>query len=349
MKTRAAVHEAYGKPLVVGEVELPNPSPSQVLVKLLASGICHTQLSAIENPTTRTPALLGHEGTGVVLARGRDVDHVKEGDHVLVSWVSRHPQRGRPAQEPPVATYHGQPIFGNVFTWSEHVLTSERQVVPIPNDVPTDITSIIGCAVLTGAGAVLRTAKVQAGQSVAIFGMGGVGLSALQAAASVSAYPIVAVDLVDKKLELAVRMGATHTVNASRDDPVVRIHEITNGGAEFAFDAIGVLITAAQILLATRPGGSGADNVGGTSVLIGFLRGEASLDLRQLMLTQRIYRGTLGAARPTKDFPMYLRMWREGKMNLEEMVTDRFRLEQINEAVAALSRGEIMGRAIIEY
>jgi Zn-dependent alcohol dehydrogenase len=351
MKTRAIIDIEHGKPLIVDEINIPDPAPDQVLVKLFASGICHTQLAWVESPAMRRPTMLGHEATGVVVSKGSGVTHVEEGDHVIVTWVSRYSMVGpNVRREPSGITYKGEPVAEmGISTWTEHTLANERLVVPIPKEIPTDITSIIGCAVLTGAGAVLNTAKVRPGQSVAIFGIGGIGVSALQAAVAVRAFPVIAVDLIDQKLDYALRMGATHVVNASKEDAVAKIHELTGGGVDFAFDAIGAPITAQQIFSATRPGGIGADNHGGMSVLIGMVQGEVSLDMNQMMLSQRTYRGSFGATRPDQDFPMFVRWYQEGKMDLDHMVTDRFKMEQINEALDAMRQGKILGRAIIEF
>ena len=231
------------------------------------------------------------------------------------------------------------------------MLTSEQLVVKIPNDVPTDVTCIVGCAVLTGAGAVLHSAGVRPEDSVAIFGVGGVGTSAIQMASILSAYPIIAIDLHDSKLEFAKRMGATHTVNASKVDPVEAVIEISGGGVDYSFDAIGVPVTTEQILPVTRSGGAGADNDGGTALLIGMVAPDAKLNVwpGHFMFHNRRYRGSLGATFPERDFPMYLRFYREGKLKLDEMVTRRYKLEDINQACDDLEAGLIEGRAIIEY
>lgn len=349
MKTIAAIHLTYGQPLVVDELEVPDPKPDQVLVRLFSSGICHSQLHQMHNPELKRPMVLGHEGTGVVTKVGRNVKHLKEGDHAIVTWVPRTPIKGRPAPQPTGVTYHEEVVHGNVYTWGQDVLTSAEYVIPISKDDPTDVSSIVGCAVLTGAGAVLNTARVRPGNSVAVFGVGGVGLSAICMASILQAYPIIAVDLKDDKLEFAKQFGATHGVNASREDPVKAIHEITNGGVDFAFDAIGVRKTTEQILPATRGGGPGADNHGGMAVLIGMPGKELTIDPGLFMFHQRQYRGSLGATYPEKDFPMFLRWHREGKFPLDKLVTRRYKLEDINEACDALQSGEILGRAIIEY
>jgi Zn-dependent alcohol dehydrogenase len=338
--------------LVVDELEIPDPRPDQVIVKLFSSGVCHSQLHQMRNADAPRPMVLGHEGTGVVTHVGSDVTHVQEGDHAIVTWVPRTPARtsarGRTTPVPSGVTYREEVVHGGVFTWSQDVLTSGELVIPIPKDEPTDVSSIVGCAVLTGAGAVLNTAGVRPADSVAVYGVGGVGLSAIQMAAILEAYPIIAVDLRDDKLEFAKQFGATHGINASQEDPVEAIKELTDGGVDFAFDAIGVRVANEQILPSTRPGGPGADNHGGMAVLIGIPGKEMTLD-PSLFMRQRIFRGSVGATYPERDFPMFLRWHREGKFPLDKLVTRRYKLEQINEACDALESGEILGRAILEY
>ncbi len=349
MKTNAAIQTAPGNHLIIGDLELPSTGADQVLVKLFSSGVCHSQLHQMENPNLRRPLVLGHEGTGIVTQVGRNVTHLKEGDHAIVTWVPRTPISGRPDVAPSGVTFLEEPVQGTVYTWGEDVLVSGDYVVPISKEYPTDITCLIGCAVLTGAGAVLNTAKVRPGDSVAVFGVGGVGLCAIRMAAILEAYPIIAVDLMDNKLELAKEFGATHGINASQVDPVTAIQDITNGGVDYAFDAIGVKVTNEQILPSTRGGGPGADNHGGMAVLIGLPGWEITIDSRLFVTHQRQYRGSLGATYPDKDFQMFLRLYQEGKFPLDKRVTQRYELKDINEACDALKSGKILGRAIIEY
>ena len=349
MRTKAAIDVGYGQKLVVDELEVPDPRPDQVLVKLFSSGICHSQLHQMHNSDASRPMVLGHEGTGVVTHVGANVKHLKEGDHAIVTWVPRTPVRGRSAPETSGVTYREEPVHGSVYTWGEDVLVSGELVIPISKDDPVDVSSIVGCAILTGAGAVMHTAKVRPGNSVAGFGVGGVGLSAIRMAAILEAYPIIAVDLKDDKLEFAKEFGATHGVNASKVNAVEAVVDISGGGVDFAFDAIGVRATNEQILPSTRGGGSGADNHGGMAVLIGIPGNEMTLDPRLFMMHQRQFRGSLGATYPETDFPLYLRWHREGKFPLDKLITRRYKLDEINEACDALHAGEIMGRAIIEY
>ena len=349
MKTKAAIQTVAEAPLELVELEVPDPAPGQVSVKLISSGICHSQLHNLENPDMARPLVLGHEGAGVVTGVGRGVTHVKEGDHAIVTWVPRTPVRGRTAPVLSRVTYREEPVHGNVYTWGEDALVSGEYVVPISSDDPTDVSCLVGCAVLTGAGAVLNTAKARPGDSVAVFGVGGVGLCAVGMASILEAYPIIAVDLKDDKLEFAKEFGATHVVNASQTDPVEAIQEITNGGVDFAIDAIGLKVTNEQILPATKGGGPGADNHGGMAILIGLPGWDITVDSRLFVSHQRQYRGSLGATYPDKDFPMFLRWHREGKFPLDKLVTRRYQLDDINEACGALKAGEILGRAIIEY
>ena len=350
MKTVAAVQTEMGGALRLEEVELLDPAPDQVTVKLFSSGVCHSQLHQMHNPALGRPLLLGHEGTGIVTRIGKDVDHVKEGDHCIVTWVPRTPVRGPVARTTTGAMFQGQAAHGHVYTWARDVQTNKELVVPIPAEHPRDLSCIIGCAVLTGAGAVIHTAGVRPGESVAVFGVGGVGLSAIRAASILDAYPVIAVDLDDEKLEFAKSFGATHVVNASGNaDPVEAIRDLTGGGVDYAFDAIGKQITCEQILLATRPGGIGADNFGGMAVLVGIPQEKLTIDPSLFVYGQRQYRGSLGAAFPDRDFAMYLRWHQDGRFPLDRLITRRYALEDINQACDDLHEGKIMGRAILEY
>lgn len=349
-KTRAAIQTAIGDALVVDELETPDPQSDQVLLRLVSTGICHSQLHRMRDPQGDRPLILGHEATGRVSAVGDAVTHVKEGDLAIVTWVPRSPVHGRPTHLSYGISSGGQTINHlGVYTWAEDVLARANNVVPIPQDSPADVSCIVGCAVLTGAGAVLNTAKVRPGESVAVFGIGGVGLSAVRMASILEADPIIVVDLDDQKLEFAREFGATHTVNASVVDPVATIVELSGGGVDYAFDAIGVQATVSQVVEATRGGGPGADNRGGTGVLIGQPVKGATIDPAHLLFHQRRAVGSLGATYPDKDFSMFLRWAQEGKFPLDKLVTRRYTLEQINQAYEELEAGEILGRAIIEF
>ncbi len=336
-------------PLRVVEVRLPDPGPYQVVVKQMASGVCHSQLHQMHRPRT-SPTVLGHESTGVVLAKGSSVKHVKEGDRVMVTWVARDRERLDHEIVSAEIELPGGEIARsqNVFTWADHTIADEQFIVKMPNDVPMDVTAIIGCAVMTGAGAVYHTAAVKEKQSVVIFGVGGVGLSAIAAAAVIGADPVIAVDLSDDKLEFAKKFGATIGVNASEGDPVAKIRELTGGGADFAFDCIGVKQTMEQIMPAVRSGVVGGAS-GGTAVLVGVPMTTAELDMRDMLIGEKTYKGSIGGScKPDRDFPMFLRWFKEGQLDLNALVTTRYKLDQINEATTALQAGQISGRSILE-
>jgi Zn-dependent alcohol dehydrogenase len=349
MKTKVAVLERPRAPLVVDETEIPPPGPGQVVARLFSSGVCHSQLHQIHGTATPVPAVLGHEATGVVEAVGKGVTHVREGDHAIVTWL---PRAARPGDQrpPPVAIpWRGGQARGLVFTWAERTLAPQEYVVKIPKDAPTDVTCIIGCAVMTGCGAVLNTAKVQRGESAAVFGAGGVGLCIITAAAVAGASPIIAVDLSGEKLAFARKFGATHGVNAARTDAVEEVRRLTGGGADYAFDAIGVSKTLDQALQAARPGVGGLRS-GGTAVLVGVPQGDAPIPMRDMLMGERRYIASMGGSgRPEQDFPRYRSWHMEGRLKLNELVTRRYRLEQINEAVHDLEQGKIAGRAILEF
>jgi Zn-dependent alcohol dehydrogenase len=349
------------KPLRVEEITLPDPGPSQVVVKQFASGVCHSQLHQMHAPRA-TPVILGHESTGVVLKAGSRVRHVKEGDTVLVTWVPRGAGRTKEAPMPAtVKTSEGDAQSQNVFTWADHTIADQQFVVKADSDIKKDVTSIIGCAVMTGAGAVLRSAGVKPGQSVAIYGVGGVGLSAVVGAKMAKANPIIAVDLDDNKLEFAKKFGATHTINASKTDPVPAIHALTphpgeftilrsaSTGADFAFDCIGIKKTMEQIVPSVRAGRFGVSQ-GGTAVLVGVPQTNVELNALDMLITEKKFIGSLGGScAPDRDFPMFLDWHKKGDLDLDSLVTARYPIERINDATTALERGQISGRAILTF
>lgn len=348
-------------PLQIQDVLLPDPGPHQVVVRQHATGVCHSQLHQMHRPRA-APVLLGHESTGVVLAAGAEVTHVAEGDEVLVTWVPRTVEPGGRAPEGVRLDLPDGSLAatGNVFTWADHTLADERYVVKAPPGTPPDLGSVIGCAVMTGAGAVLHTAQVQAGDSVAVFGVGGVGLSAVAAAAVAGADPVIAVDLSDEKLAMAATFGATELINGSDGGAVEAVRALTRreglramggeavAGADFAFDCIGLPSTMAQILAAVRPGAFGYER-GGTAVLVGVPQTTLELDTRDVLLHEKRFIGSIGGScSPDRDFPALVQWHHDGRLDLGALVTERFTLDQINEATTALDQGRIQGRAILE-
>ena len=356
MKVKAAINVDVGGKLVLDDLEIGDPGPTHVLVKQFATGVCHSQLHQIHNAALPRPLVLGHESTGVVVAKGREVTHVVEGDRVMLTWVPRDRFESTPEPTPWRATFRGQQVrHGDrsptgVFTWAEVVIADQQYVVKVTDaEAPVDVTAIVGCAVMTGCGAVIHSAKVRPGQSVAVIGAGGVGLCVLQAAYNMGGYPIIVVDLTDEKIAFARQFGAGMGINASQEDPVARIIEITAGGADVVFDAIGLGQTTEQMLAATRPGMNGLKD-GGTAVLVGVPHGKPPMINPRDLFVGKIFRGAPGGScRPDRDLPMFVRWFREGRLPLDRLVTRRYTLDQINEAVDALAHGEIAGRAIVEF
>ncbi len=349
-------------PLSIEQVTLPDPGPYQVVIRQYASGVCHSQLHEMHRPRN-TPVILGHESTGIVLQTGSEVSHVQEGDTVLVTWVPRDVSRsGRTTQGVTLDLADGrQAVTNNVFTWADHTIADEQYVVKVSPDIDREVTCIIGCAVMTGAGAVENTAEVKAGDSVAIFGVGGVGLSAVTAAKALGANPIIAVDLDDEKLAFARQFGATHTINARNENPIHAIRDLTTrndklsmsgkavAGADFVFDCIGIRETMEQIVPAARTGYFGAEP-GGTAVLVGVPTTPVELNAVDVLVNEKKFIGSIGGScSPDRDFPKYLRWFDEGLLDLNALVTERFRIDQINEATQALEEGRISGRAILVF
>ncbi len=353
MKSRSAIMTAPGEPLLIDEIDVPDPGPNQVIVKQTATGICASQIHELTKiPEESCPCVLGHEGVGVVTHVGKDVTHLQEGDWAITTWVPRGGFPGRDFIEglaPIGTTFQDKPLGGPIGTFTEHCLASDQLAVKIAPEHASPESSIIGCAVLTGAGAVLHTAGVRAEESVVVVGAGGIGLSALKMASLVQAYPVIAVDLADEKLDFARQWGATHTINASRDDPVAAVWDITGKGADYAFDAVGTVSTHESIIEMVRSGGPGADNTGGMAVLIGWPQTEFKLNGEHFVFHQRQYRGSHGSSIPDKDFPMYLRLSSEAKFPVDKLVTRSYTIEQVNDALTDLREGRILGRSIIRF
>lgn len=360
---RVAVLPKDPGPLRIEEVELPAPSGHDVVVAEFASGICHSQLHTMHNPR-RSPIVLGHEATGEVLAVGEEVTHVAPGDRVLLTFQPRD-LRGidrMPGQAGVDLGDGTRAESSQIFTWATHTIADEQYVIPLGDDTPTDVTAIVGCAVLTGAGAVLRAAAVERGQSVAIWGVGGVGLNAVAAARKVGAHPIIAVDVDEEKLELARRFGATHLVNAKAQDPVEAIRELTPGpagahgfrgqpiaGVDVAFDVVATPDTFLQAFRSTRTGRN-TIQAGGVTVVVGVPQEDFSLPAVEMLVNERQVRGTIGGTSiPGEDIPRYLQWFKDGDLDLDALVTSRVGLDEINEATKLLEDGKVLGRTIIEF
>ncbi len=351
--TRAAVAFTAGDPLRVVDLELDDPAPDQVRVRLAAAGVCHSDLSARAGTMAwPMPLVLGHEGAGVVTAVGADVTRVSPGDHVILAW--NQPCRdcfwclrdepwlcGRATGdvlEHPYGTVDGaraQPFLG-AGAFAEETLVLDRAVVPIAADVPLETAALVGCAVTTGVGAVLRTAAVDAGETVAVIGCGGVGLSVIQGARVAGASRIVAVDVRDDKLALAERFGATDLVDASTEDPVKAIKGLTDRiGADHVFEVLGRSQTIRQAYSATRRGG--------TTVIVGVGSADDTVEFNAMELfwmARTIIGCVYGSADPDVDFARMLTLAERGELDLDALVTSRVTLDDADAALDAMARGE---------
>ena len=354
MQSRAVIFAEMGKPLRVENVDYDDEvAPGHALVRNFASGVCHSQLHTLHGHTKPTlPGVLGHESTGEVVAVGEGVSHLQPGDKVLVGWLPRNPQpgAGRTVSTAPVR-WHGEDLNGHpgIYTWSEHTLANAEFVLKVPDDTPNEVTSIIGCAVMTGSGCVTNSLDVQKGESAAVYGVGGVGLCAIAALAIRDADPIIAVDLSDEKLDFAKQFGANVLINAREVDSVEEILKLTDGGADYAIDAIGAPETTGQIVDSVkRSQWDGAR--GGTAAIIGSGIGRQEISTRAMLQGEKTLIGTLGGSCvPERDFPEFLRWYKEGQLDLDALVTERHAISDINEAIGRLERGEVLGRSILTF
>ena len=359
---KAAVLYEYGQPLVVEEVELDPPQAGEVTVRMAASGVCHSDLHTIRGTHPwALPVILGHEGAGVVEEVGPGVTHVEPGDHVMLSWLPycgscRFCAIGRPnlcegmdwSNEGLMADRSTR--FHRDGTRIHHYNTSsfaERSVVPaqtairVDPSLPLTEVALMGCAVMTGVGAILNSARVRPGESVAVVGCGGVGLNAIQGARIAGAGAILALDVVPSKLELARELGATHTLDASTPDVVSVARELLGGGADHAVEAIG---RKATIELAVALTGRG-----GQTVLIGLAPPDdhVALDTLPLVFEERSIRTSwYGSCRPLVDFPLLVDRYRDGNLRLDTLL-EPCRLEDVNDAFAALDAGVAARRVIV--
>ena len=337
MKAIAAVLAETGKPLVLVELEIPELKPGQVLVEIVFSGVCHTQVLECRGYRGEDPYLphcLGHEGSGIVRDTGPGVTKVKAGDRVILSWI-----KGSGADVPGTVYRWGDRTVnaGGITTFSRYSVISENRLTVMPEDISMRDAAMLGCAVPTGLGAVFNTAQPKPGQSMAIFGSGGIGLCAVAGAAIAGCTPIIAVDILRDKLKLAEQMGATHLVHAAEVDPVEEVKRICPGGVDFAIEASGRPEVMLQALYSVR-------NQGGVAVVVGNARhGErVELDPRQLNMGKQL-RGTWGGDnRPDRDFPRYCKLLSSGKLNLEPLLSKTYTLDEINEAIDDLEAGKVV-------
>ncbi len=365
---KAAVLPEGGDRLEIRDLELAPPGPGEARVRIVASGVCHSDLHVIDGDLpVPLPAVLGHEGAGVVEEVGVGVTRVQIGDHVVLSWVpscgacyycgigrpdmcdeafaiqllGSLPGGGMRLLEGPDEIHH----FLGASCFAERAVLSERALVPIRRDVPLDRAALVGCAVTTGYGAVMHTAAVPPGASVAVVGAGGVGLNVIQAAALAGAAQIIAIDRVPRKLDLARAFGATEVVDASEsDDLVTPVLDLTGGrGADYSFEVVGRPDTIEAAYGMTRKAG--------TVVVVGIAppSAEVSLNAFAIPSQSRILTGSwYGRSRPDQDIPAILDLYMAGRLDLDRLITQRYPLERINDAIDAMRRGEL-ARGVITF
>lgn len=359
MKVRAAVLSDQNQPFEVIELDLAEPREGEVLVRLAASGVCHSDWHLVTGATKHPlPVVAGHEGAGIVEAVGPGVNRVVPGDHVILSWspacghcfycLNSKPNlcssfigpmwAGTMLDGTPRLSFKGQPVyhFCGLATFASKAIVAQESCIPISKDVPLDIAALVGCAVSTGVGAVFYTAGVRPGESVVVFGCGGVGLNILQAAALSGATTVIAVDTNPVKMDLARQFGATHTLLADADTRG-KIKELTDGrGADYVFEAVGTPALQEEGLRTTRPGG--------TLVLVGLSSVKEPTNLPGAYITrqEKVIKGCYyGSVDTDRDFPLILDLYAAGKIKLDELVSHSYPLDQINDAYAAMLGGEV--------
>ncbi len=358
---KAAVLHAVNQPMTIEQIEIRKPLHGEVLVRTVASGVCHSDLHFIDGLwPTPTPVVLGHEAAGVVEEVGDGVTYVKAGDPVVLSFApfcgncrdcvtgSPHLCTNPSARFPagagaaPRITWNGNPVnqFANMGSFAEYMVVPEGGVVKVPKDMPLDKAALVGCSVMTGIGAVLNTAKVVEGETVAVIGTGGVGLNVIQGAVLANASRIIAIDVLDNKLEYAKQMGATHTINAANEDAVKAVQALTGFGVDYAFEAIGNVKAATQAFNMVRRGG--------TAVIVGMMPFTSTIEVpgAAFLGEKKMIGSFYGSTRFRVDMPRLCEFYLAGKIKLDELVTRRYELGQINEAFDAMKKGEV-ARSIV--
>ena len=368
MKTRAAVAWKAGAPLTIETLDLEGPREGEVLVEIKATGICHTDYYTLSgaDPEGLFPAILGHEGAGVVVDVGPGVKSLRKNDHVIPLYtpecreckfcLSRKTnlcQKIRSTQGKGLMpdgssrfSLNGQPIlhYMGTSTFSNYIVVPEIALAKIREDAPFDKVCYIGCGVTTGVGAVLFSAKVEAGANVAVFGLGGIGLNVIQAAKMVGADKIIGIDINPARQAIARKFGMTHFINPNEVENVVdAIVQLTDGGADYSFECIGNTTTMRQALECTHKGW-------GRSIIIGVAEAGAEISTRPFQLvTGRKWEGSaFGGARGRTDVPKIVDWYMDGKLKIDELITHKLKLEQINEGFDLMKRGESI-RSVVEF
>ncbi|MCB9151537.1 MAG: Zn-dependent alcohol dehydrogenase [Caldilineaceae bacterium] len=358
-KARGAIARSPGQPVHIEEFMIDDPGANEILVRILASGVCHTDYGVKMGVygSDGFPFLLGHEGAGIVEKTGPGVTNVSEGDHVILAWRApcgscRFCRAGKPNfcsaslnAQPRMKTMQGEqlnPVLG-IGTFCTHTVVHATQAIPYPASLPAAQMSLIGCGVMTGVGAALYAAGVEPGSSAAVFGCGGVGDSVIQGARLAGATTIIAVDIDPQKLEWAKDFGATHLVNAAEQDAVAAIKEITGGnGVNYSFEAVGSAKTLEQALFCR--------DLAGTCVFIGVPGPGPTLELplqKFFDLGGNLCVSWYGNCLPTRDFPMLAQWYEQGQLNLDGVVSRKVSLEETEDAFAAMERGETLRSVIV--
>jgi S-(hydroxymethyl)glutathione dehydrogenase/alcohol dehydrogenase len=358
---KAAVLREINKPLEIEDIQHGDPAPREVLIRTVAAGVCHSDLHfANGSYPYPLPAVLGHESAGVVEAVGADVTYVKPGDHVITCLsafcghcdqcltghmsLCQEPELQRPADQPSRLANGDENLaqFLNLSSFAEYMLVHEHAIVKVREDMPLDRAALIGCGVTTGVGAVIHTAKVEPGSTVAVIGCGGVGLSAINGAAIAGAARIIAVDTLASKLDLARKFGATDVVNAAEVDAVGEIREMTGGGVHYSFEAIGLKKTAEQAFKML--------GFGGTATIIGMIPVGTMVDLHgpEFLMERKMQGSNMGSNRFRVDMPRFVDFYLQGRLHLDDMISGRIKLEDVNEAMDALKTGEV-ARSVIMF
>jgi Zn-dependent alcohol dehydrogenase len=346
---KAVVFRSKDRPPAIEDVGAKAPGAGEVRVRLRAAGLCHSDLSVIDGSIPYpSPCVLGHEGAGVVETLGPGVSGLAEGDRVVLSTLAHCGRcaacdagratecRNAPKMLQPF-TIDGKPAyqFANASSFVEATVVKAQSAIPIDARVPFDCAALIGCGVMTGVGAVLNRARIEPGATMAVFGLGGIGLNCVQGGVLGGAAKIVAIDVVPQKLEWARRFGATHVVDAARDDPVKAIRDLTGGGADYTFECVGDPSVIRQALDALGAGGAltivGVPQIGATF----------SFPVHTLYQNKAILGCRYGTARPRRDFPVLADLFLAGRLKIAELVTRHYRLEDFDAALADLKRGDL--------
>jgi S-(hydroxymethyl)glutathione dehydrogenase / alcohol dehydrogenase len=341
MKMRAAILESLRTPLVVDEIEMPELQCGQVLVEIHRSGICGAQIGEIDGKKGQDrflPHLLGHEGGGVVLEIGPGVTHIKKGDHVVLHWRKGAGIHAQPAKY----LWNGRVVnSGWVTTFSEMSIISENRLTPIPKDIPFEVAALMGCAVTTALGLINNLAQLKIGQSLAVFGCGGVGLNVVQGGAMVSADPIIAIDIYDGKLEMAKKFGATHTINSTKADVQEEVRNIVgSAGVDVFVENTGLVRLIEQAFQLTANAGK--------TILVGVPKHDEDITIHSLPLHfGKVLTGCEGGdTNPTVDIPRYIRLYQRGKLNLDHLITHHYPFQEINAALDEVRSGQV-GRCVL--